>query len=355
MKYYYCYSIKEGLFDDEMDYAKELGVYIFYDENKDKFFDKDGIEFDIKGKSIFPRTGVYQQETLSNAIIDHEGNPLVTKEDYEKTTNWPNYIKTKRKNIIISGKNILENPIGILSLFGDGQIFFKTKEKNFAEVIATTNFLKDDSSIMQAIEEHKEEDFIISDVVSIEEDEFGLLEYRAFIINNKIMNISRVSDYLLSNVPQEVIDKLNGVMLELKETNFPKSYVIDFFIYKNELGIDEVDVLECNPIISSGLYLYNSVFEQIEDLHHKCPSMSIPREKLKYPKSKHYSFNVKETRRPSICYNLPGGFAADLTAITLFGSKTSKNMFFHFAPSHICIPNFISEEPKKKTLKKEKK
>ena len=38
---YYCYSIKRGLFDLEMDYAKEIGVYLFYDEKNDLFYDKD--------------------------------------------------------------------------------------------------------------------------------------------------------------------------------------------------------------------------------------------------------------------------------------------------------------------------
>lgn len=353
---YYCYSIKKGLFDNEMAYAKELGIYIFYDEDKDDFFDKDGIRFDIKDKKIFPRTGVFESKTLMDAIIRHKGHSLVTSEDYDKTINWPNYIKTKRNKIIISGREILENPSQITKVFGNNQVFFKTKEKNFAEIVEISEIIKSESALSKAIKEHLDEEFIISDVVSIEQDQHGLLEYRAFVVNNQIMNISRVSSYLLSTVPGEIVEKLNNVISNLKETDFPKSYVIDCFIYKNELGIKEIDILECNPIVTSGLYLYNSVFEYQHDLTHKCPSASIPKEKLRYGQNKYYGFNVVETRNPSICYRLPGGFAADLTAITFFGEKSSKGMYIHFSPSNICLPNFDKDEELEiKKLKKKKK
>lgn len=337
MNYYYCYSIKKGLFDDEMAYAKDLGVYIFYDENVDAFFDKDGIPFDIKDKKIFPRTGVLQAKTLVDAIIKHGGYSLVTNEDFDKTTNWPYYIKTKRNNIILSGKQILENPQMIINIFGNDKVFFKTKHKNYSEIIKVSNFFEQESAFLKTIKEHEDEDFIISDAVSIEEDEYGLIEYRAFIVNNEIINISRVSGYLLGFIPKEVLDKSNDIINNLKKTDFPKSYVLDLFIYNNEKNKKVVDVLECNPIISSGLYLYNSVFEKQQDLLHKCPSISIPKEKLKSSKSKYYGFNVKETRRPSITYNMPGGFSADLTSFTFFGTKASKGAFFHFSTGNINL------------------
>lgn len=367
MKYYYCYSIKRGLFDREMQYAKDLGVYIFYDEEEDEFFDQDNNLIEIRNMPIFPRAGVRGAKYLVDVIITHGGKCLVKKEDYDITLNWPYYVKTVRNNIILSGRQILDNPELIISRFGNERVFFKTKQKNYSQIIDISKFLKKDLSFTQALEAHENDDFIISDAVEIENDGHGMLEYRAFIVNSEIYNISRISELLLSSIPNEVISKLKEIVHILKETDFPKSYVIDLFIYKDKNGKRVVDVLECNPIVASGTYLYNSVFEKIDDLEHKCPSASLPKEKIKYGKKEHsnYNFDTIDNTIPSIFYNLPGGFAADLTSYALFGTKSSNYPFFHFCgtnTSNLTIPKMDFEliptddelvEPKKLSRIKE--
>lgn len=335
---YYCYSIKKGLFDKEMEYAKSLGVYLYYDQDEDKFYDKNNLLVDIKDKLIFPRTGALQAKDLVEAIINHGGISLVNQDDYEKTLNWPYYLKTIRKNIVLSGSEILENPQYIINMFNSDTVFFKTKFKNFSQIIKTTEFLKNDSPFINALKEHLHEDFIISDAVSIVHDEYGPLEYRAFIVRGEIFNISRISDNLLCRIPTEILNKLQSIIASLKETEFSDSYVIDLFVYKNQTDETEIDVLECNPIIASGTYLYNSIFEKSKDLKHNCPSASIPTEKIQYDSGEEYSFNAINESTPSIYYNLPGGFAADLTSFSIFGTKSSGNMFFHFSGSGI---NFL--------------
>lgn len=191
-------------------------------------------------------------------------------------------------------------------------------------------FLKEDSPFIQALKTHFEDNFIISDAVSIVEEQYGQQEYRAFIVNGEILNISRISDYLLETIDRKIITKLKDVVSQLKETGFPKSYVIDLLEYQTKSGQKEIDVLECNPIIASGTYLYNSVFEISNDIAHECPSASIPKEKTKYGNREKYSFTTLDELRPSICYNLPGGFAADLASFSIFGTKSSKNTYFHF-------------------------
>ena len=110
MKYYYCYSIRSCFFDYEIEYAKELGTYIFYDEQQDKFFDRDNNPVDIRNKKVFPRTGTLEAKRLVETIIRHGGISIVKKEDYDLTLNWPYYLKTKRNNIILSGEQIINNP-----------------------------------------------------------------------------------------------------------------------------------------------------------------------------------------------------------------------------------------------------
>ena len=72
MKYpYYAFSSEFGTFALEAKYAKDLDKYLFYDEKKDIFLDKNGNEVDITGLDILPRTGVLQAEALVNAIYSH--------------------------------------------------------------------------------------------------------------------------------------------------------------------------------------------------------------------------------------------------------------------------------------------
>lgn len=327
---YYCYSIKRGLFDLEMDYAKEIGVYLFYDEKNDLFYDKDDNVIEIKGKKIFPRTGALEAQKLVEAVIKHGGLSLVGIDDYEKTLNWPNYLNTDRIKIILTGEQILANPKKIVDLFGKDSVFFKTKNKNYSQIISVEQFFEQEKPFIKALEEHKQDDFIISDVVEIAEDSKGLLEYRAFIVNGQIYNISRVHDFLLETIKEVIMEKLQEVINTLNKTDFPKSYVVDLYIGKNKLGKSIVDVLECNPIIASGTYLYNTVFKRSEDLLHQCPSKSLPEEKIKYGPVGEYGYDVKNKAVPSICYKLPGGFAADLMSFAMFGTKSSQGQIIHF-------------------------
>jgi len=328
---YYCYNIKKGLFDDEMKYAKDLGSYLFYDKEKDLFLDKDDNIVDIKGKKIFPRTGAIQSPKLLEALMRHEADSILNIDDYQRTLNWPKYIKTERRNIIMNGQQIIENPEKIVELFGKDKIFFKTKNKNYSDIIDVYKFLDKNSSFYKTLYEHQLDDFIISDVVNIIEDKIGKLEYRAFIIEGEIYNISRIHDYLLESIPKIVLKKLKDTINYLKDTNFPKSYVIDLFVTKDKNEKIIVDILECNPIIGSGTYLYNSIFSKSTDLLHECPSASIPIEKIKYGPVTEYGYDIKNKSIPSICYNLPGGFAADLASFSLLGTKSSKNQYFHFS------------------------
>lgn len=340
---YYCYSIKKGLFDTEMNQAKDLGVYLFYDEDKDLFLDQNNNIIDIKDKKIFPRTGVLQAPTLLNAISKHKGISIIDNIDYEKTLNWPMYINTQRTSIIISGKEIIANPDAIIDQFGMDSVFFKTKDKNYSQVIEIDKFLDKESPFYKALETHQDDEFIISDVVEIIETETGMLEYRAFIVEGEIFNISRAHDYLLGNIPENVLEKLTSMITKLKDTDFPTSYVMDLFICKGKENKTYVDVLECNPICSSGTYLYNSVLQKTSDLVHNCPSRAIPVEKIKFGPASQYGFDVRCGTRASIYYELPGGFAADITSFALFGTPSSKMSYIHIDtcsnidPSNIFI------------------
>ena len=348
MKYpYYAFSSEFGTFALEAKYARDLGKYLFYDEKKDVFLDKDGNEVDITGLDILPRTGVLQAEALVNAIYSHGGTSTWVKQgDYEKVLDWPDYIKTKRRNMIVSGREILEKPVTIMEIFGVGDVFFKTKNKNYSQIISMEKLLSKEGGFYEALKAHQDDDFILSDVVDIREDKHGMREFRAFVVDGRPVNISRVHDYLVGIVNPDFEYKVIEVMDSVKDTDFPRCLVIDMFEYYDENGEVQIDVLECNPFVASGTYLYNSVFARKGYLNHipmdgsMDPYKTIPDEKLKYGPVEMYSKDSTIKGRPSICYELPGGFAADIISFSMFG-KPSNGMFLHFETSRNLDPTNI--------------
>lgn len=347
MEYYYAFSTEFGTFKNEAKYARDLGKYLFYDEAKDVFLDKDGNVVDVTGYDIFPRTGVLQAKALVDAIYRHGASSTWVKPgDYDKVLDWPDYIRTKRKNMIVSGQEILDNPEEIMKLFGTGDVFFKTKEKNYSQIISMEKLLSREGNFYDALCAHKDDDFIISDVVDIRQDDFGMREFRGFVFDGHIGNISRVHDYLVGIVNPDFEFKIKDILKELEGTDFPKSFVIDMFEYYDENGELQIDVLECNPIVASGTYLYNSVFGRKGYLNHMPmngsmdPYDTIPTEKMKYGPVEMYSKESKIKGRPSICYELPGGFAADLVTFALFGHG-SKGVFLHFDTAGNINPSNI--------------
>ena len=323
MKIHYCYSSKMWLFREEIQYAKELGLYIFYDKENDLFLDRYNNLIDIQEMKILPRTNIPEAKKLIDAIINHGGKSIITKEEYDLTLNWPYYIKTTRNNIILTGNQIIENPTLISSIFGNEQVFFKTKNKNFSSIVDVSEFFQKSSAFIRYLKEHQNDDFIISEAVKIARDKHGLLEFRAFIVNGEIYNVSRISQNLLSKIPKEILNKLKEIVSKLNISDFPKSYVIDLFIYTSKEGNRVVDILECNPIIASGTYLYNSVIEKIPDLEHNCQRASLPKEKVKNSDKKHHnnSFDSSDTTNASIFNSIDGVAVSDFTSFLLYDTK----------------------------------
>lgn len=322
---YYCYSIRQGLFDEEMKYVKELGLFVFYDEKTDEFYDRYGNIFNIEGKNLFLRTGILQYDDLINAVNKHNGIPINTKEECEMVKNWPNHIDTYRNNVLMKGTDIINNPDKINSMFSD-KVFFKTRNKNYSDIVDKESLINPDSNLLKVIDKHKEEYFILSEPVDILNDGKSLKEYRCFIVNNKVLNISRIHNGLLEIIDQSILDKANEIINKLKSTSFPTSYVLDLFEYEKN-GEVLIDILEFNLIETSGTYLYNSPIIKEYDVLHKCPSASIPPEKARV--TVNLGFNAVSDGTPSVLYQLRGDFAGDLQSLIITGEIDSTKTYIH--------------------------
>ena len=315
----YCFDskLKRDYSKREMKLAKEMSIGILYDSDLNEFIDFFGKKVDIAGKVIFPRTGAKQVYDMNREIINRGGIPILTNSQIDSIMDWPVYYKTRRKTEIIKGKELI-NPKNIEQIEHEygSEIFIKTKDKNFSSIVPVS-ILKDKNCVFyKTLEYHLEDEFIISEKVHIESDIFGLKEYRCFVINNELFNISRYTDDVLHPIGQSVLDKALEVIDKVKG-GFPNCYVFDLFEYSKN-GKAYIDVVEFNPISSSGLYLYNSVISQSTDILHTNVK-NIPLEFLDM--LSHLKTEGTMLSHPSNLYNIMGTFANDLRSIFLIGVR----------------------------------
>ena len=110
IKMIYCFD-KDLPWDyskKEMKISKKKGNGILYDSFLKRFIDFNGNIYDIKEKTVFPRTGVYQIYSMNNEIIRQGGIPIVNNEQLEMIDNWPIYYKDNKKSRIIKGCNLTD-------------------------------------------------------------------------------------------------------------------------------------------------------------------------------------------------------------------------------------------------------
>lgn len=251
----------------EMKICKDLNIGILYDSQTKTFTDYEGNLVDIKGKLILARSGSTQIYDLNEQIVKQGGIPIVTTEQIKMVFDWPNHYQTKRKTKIIKGRDLIEQSkiVEIENEYGN-TIFIKTKMKNFSDIIST-ELIKDKECVFyKALQYHLDEDFIISENVNPSLDEYGIKEYRCFVVNNEIYNISRFTDNILHKIDEQVFNKAQEIVDSMKN-KFPNCYSFDLFEYQMGENI-YIDVVEFNPIHATGLYLYNSVIKKSDDILH---------------------------------------------------------------------------------------
>lgn len=304
------YSKKEM----EISSMKQNGI--LYDSKLKVFTDFEGKSLDINGLTIFPRTGGAQICSMNDEITRNGGIPILSNEEVAIIKNWPNYYSTERKCKIFKGSDLINAQIirKIEEDYGE-EIFFKTKVKNFSAVIPVKLLADSECAFYKTLMYHLDDDFIISRKVDILEDNLGPKEYRCFVINNEIYNISRFTTTVLHGIDPEVLNFLECVIAGLKGV-FPGFYALDLFEYQID-GQRYLDVLEFNPIQAAGPYLYNSCINKSDDLTHK----DIKRVSSEFiDKMDEFTTDGKVFKGGSNLYDYPDGFSNHLRSICLTGN-----------------------------------
>lgn len=352
-KIYHCYYDACAKQPHELPailYLKKKEQFCFYDSENDMFLGPDLKPIDITGALIIPHNHVRNAEQFRLRIKESGGIISGEIENENIVTNWFELYSPKRKFHKIKGRELLDlTTLEELEREFGPEIFFKTIEKSYYEVIKL-EYLKDPKTVIsRALEKHLEEEFIISEVVDIKKDDLGRKEYRIFVFNNQILNISRCTDCFLHQIEPEVYERAKQILEEVKALSFPSSYVMDLFEYVDKNKNSQLDILEFNGISASGRYLYNSVDHQpTDDMLHIVPTnIAIEKRPLVslclVPDSKYKSF-IESIKSSKYC-DEKGTFAYDLKQLHEYNNRIDFSTNFDLGRR---IEDSIPKPPKTK-------
>lgn len=332
----YCFD--KNLTWKEIKISKANGNGILYDNRLKIFLDFDDNIVDITDKTIFFRTGVAQGYEMIEQIIKQGGIPIISKHDIDKVEHWPKYYHTDRRIQILQGKQLI-NPeiVQMLENVYGQEIFIKTMKKNFSSVIPIELLKDKDCVFYKALRYHLDDEFFVSEKVEILEDKYGKKEYRCFIVNGQIYNISRITKEIFHKIDASVLEKLQEIVQSLKGI-FPENYVVDLFEYQSN-NQKYIDVVEFNPIYAAGLYLYNSCMEKSDDLLHENVKAIASEFMDSISKCKDNGFVINSRNDSHNLYNVPNSFSNDLRSVYMYGRRGG------FCNAIISVSDFKNHEP----------
>jgi len=328
---YLCYGLHTAQRMSEFAsiiYLKNNRNVCFYDSENKTFLDKNLNLLDIKGKILIPRYGYVTEFDMEEQIKQCGGILPFDLDKKEVVRDWINFYQPKRLIMKVKGKDLIDDSfLNTIEKSCGEEIFFKTVDKAYSNIVKI-DYLKDEKSLIHVtLSEHLDDDFIISEVVDMLEDDMSTKEYRVFVLNSEILSISRCTEFVLHSIDKEIYDYAKSVVENMKERNFPSAYVVDLFEYINRDGLREIDVIEFNPYAGSGKYLYNSAdYLPSDDILHSNP-FNVAKEKMnlvsfcKFPDVKY-----KNCFGPSKYYT--AGFAYDLKWINDFNYPLDFNNIF---------------------------
>lgn len=253
-----------------MNQAEIKNICLIFDRSTKKFY-LNGEETNIEGKIIFPRSHIkYEQELLEN-IEKQGGISIETKADYDKIIGWPNFIKPLHRKIVVTTyREFIQNAETYKTMFQ--KVFFKTAVKSgthcplksFGTIeIEGQKFFYTNPSLFGI----KADDIVfLSETFEAIEDslnEMDCKEYRVFVVNHNLFSIARSYIDYETEIPEKVIAFAESQIKRIsKIKEFPSSYVLDIGeIFIN--GKETMDLIECNPICSSGLEIKHHLVEEI--------------------------------------------------------------------------------------------
>lgn len=256
--------------------AEAIGKLLLFDLRNKRFISKYGEIVDITGKIIFPRSNIADVEILLKNIEEKGGISIISLDDYNAINYWFTKVKTKREYIQTTLKEFRENLLYYQAKLGSN-VFIKTVVKEFSDVceiktqipispfeklnedtlkkINALAFILDSLNVdIEASIKDVNTEILVTKAVEIARDNFGRREWRAFVVNDDLVSLSRCSEKEIP-IEKDVYRRVRS-LIEKEKGKIPSSYVMDVFEYSKN-GRIIFDILEYNPIIDSGRYSNN--------------------------------------------------------------------------------------------------
>lgn len=254
----------------QMQKAQKYGILVVYSLADQQFY-KDGKPFDVSGKTILPKSVLFHELDLLKALDNTGAKSLNPLKDRLKVTKWPKYFQPMhRKAFITTYGEFKKNHKKYKEILGT--VFLKTPEKSsqhyFLKFFGEFELEKGQKLFFTKppIFDIKDEDeiYLSKQYGQIEdkENDMNCKEYRAFVVDGKILSLSRSYVDYSTKISDEVMDFAKRFVNCVSNTNFPKNYVIDF----GEMLVDGkkvIDVVECNSISASGLEVDHDIVEAV--------------------------------------------------------------------------------------------
>lgn len=258
-----------------MDSASDNNLLILFDRTTKKFY-LDGREIDVKGLVIFPRTFIPYEEELLTQLEEHGAISIQTRSDVEKVTNWPQKVQpVHRKVIQTTYKEFQDNAEKYRNIFKN--IFFKTaKKSNSSCVLRYYGYVNIGGRKLFATKPtlwdvSLDDDIFLSErfeSIDDKENDMNCKEYRVFVVNDTLLSISRSYVDYPTEVPDEVKSFVEEQINRVSSIpDFPSSYVLDVGQILMD-GREVIDIIEYNPISSSGLEVCNLLVDALVDSTH---------------------------------------------------------------------------------------
>lgn len=253
-----------------MDSASKNNMLIVFDRSSKKFYIGNE-EVDVKNKVVFPRSFIPYEEELLTQLESHGAISIQTKADLEKIENWPQKIQpVYRKVIQTSYNDFVSHVEDYKSCFKS--IFFKTAKKTHTHCVLKYCGVIDFCGKKVFVTKPQLWDVSLEDTIFLsetfqsikdEENNMDCKEYRAFILNNSLLSISRSYVDYPTEVPNDVIYFVEQQINRASSIpDFPNSYVLDVGQVLMD-GREVIDIIEYNSISSSGLEVCNNLVDEL--------------------------------------------------------------------------------------------
>ncbi|MDE5587073.1 MAG: hypothetical protein K2I72_01725, partial [Bacilli bacterium] len=210
----------------------------------------------------------------------------------------------------------------------------------------------------------------VCETVSILKDHLGPVEYRCFVVDGKILNISRnlfltyhyISDYIRAQA-EKLLERIRRIK------DFPTTFCLDLMFYEvRNTDTVIVDIAELNPLEASGEYLYNSIYpSSLKENEENNTEIMTKEDSVKsvmvdsvpiYKRGKNVSFEKNEPSRVFKQAYYQYGFSYHYGCSKKFGDPNMTRFYIHnyygfSGGESIDIVDFLNENIPLKRLKEE--